>query len=387
MKFIQEAVCLALKKRRLLCQNVQESHSTTLSIINNASRNHSKVHTAHADNTQWTVILKNNLLFDVAGLKAIKKSIDSYQGTSEQLRFKLRLSPEATRDYYSHSIYIDENGLIELPITATRASNPVNTETDKQETLHINLNELSTAINYPLALTRPDINKTPLALLMPYGCAHDCLFANQIALFSQLNTLIRRQIKHSPMLWLSALLSRKKNNLKQRLSISWKQIHPQADIHHTAIIEGSIIGEGCRVGAHCVVRYSVLGKNVQLHDGAKVEYSVVDDYSWLMHDLVLYRALVEKNCFLIHGPYQFSYFQKESAAFANIMMDYRPDDKPIRVNTPHGVRDYKGRFLGALLEERAKVFGGTLTAPGITIPEGQEISCDIHNITTAKTIT
>ena len=135
-----------------------------------------------------------------------------------------------------------------------------------------------------------------------------------------------------------------------------------------------------------MVRYSVLGKKVVLHDGAKVEYSIVDNESWLMHDLVLYRSLTESNVFLIHGPYQFSYFQHQSAAFANIMMDYRPDNSPIRINTPSGVRAYQGRFLGALLEEKARVFGGTLTAPGITIPSEQEITCDINTITTAKSL-
>ena len=68
------------------------------------------------------------------------------------------------------------------------------------------------------------------------------------------------------------------------------------------------------------------------------------------------------------------------------MMDYRPDNKPIRINTPNGVQSYQGRFLGALLEEKAKVFGGTLTAPGITIPYNREITCDINVITTAKSL-
>ncbi len=386
MIFLQDAICPALEQRSLLCQSVQQAHKKALSIVNNITGYHSIVHPRTKANSQWTVTLGDNLLFDIAGLNAIKEAIDSYQGSSRLLNFKLRLSSQAIRDYYSHNIYLDKNELIELPIKATKASIHNNADTDKQETLNITLNELSTSIIYPLALTKPDLNNTPLALLIPFSCDHDSLFANQIAFFSQLNYCLRKQIIRSPMLWLKIFLSRRKINLKQKLALAWKQIHPRADIHHTAVIEGSIIGEGCRIGAHCVVRYSVVGKNVQLHDGAKLEYSVVDDNSWLMHDLVLYRTVVEKNCFLIHGPYQFSYFQNESAAFASIMMDYRPDNKPIRINTPHGVRDYQGRFLGALLEEGGKVFGGTLTAPGITIPKRQEISCDIKNITTAKNL-
>ena len=365
MSFTQEVLCKALQERRLLCEDVQQAHQNTLLKANKKALN------------GWTVSLGDNLLFDLAGLQEIAKAIQNYQGKANYLKFKLKLSTETVRDYYSHSFYL-KDGLLELPIIAKKPSSKPKPQI--KETLLISLNELSTEIHYPLSLTPPDINRTPLALLVPYSCDHDCLFANQIAIFSSLNQCIRR----SPTTWLRAFFYRRKISLNRRISLSWKQQHSSADIHPTAIIEGSVIGKGCRIGAYCVVRYSVLGENVVLHDGAKVEYSVVDDKSWLMHDLVLYRSLTETNVFLIHGPYQFSYFQKQSAAFANIMMDYRPDNKPIRINTPKGIRDYQGRFLGALLGEKARVFGGTLTAPGITIPQGKEIFCSVDAITTAK---
>ena len=362
MRFTQEVLCKALQHRRLLCKDISQSHKKTLFFANKLSP------------LSWHISLGENLLFDQAGIKAIHNTIQSYHGEANQLNFKLSLSKEAIRDYYSHNRYLNGEH-IDLPIKAIKPN-----KKQQQETLVITINELKTPIDYPLSLTTPDTNSTPLALLMPYSCDHDCLFANQIAIFSNLNYAVRA----SPFSWIKAFINHRKISLNRRISLAWKKIHPTVDIHPTAVIEGSIIGEGCRIGAHCVVRYSVLGKKVVLHDGAKVEYSIVDNESWLMHDLVLYRSLTESNVFLIHGPYQFSYFQKQSAAFANIMMDYRPDNKPIWINTPKGVRDYQGRFLGALLEEGARVFGGTLTAPGITIPQGREINCNIDAITTAK---
>jgi NDP-sugar pyrophosphorylase family protein len=169
------------------------------------------------------------------------------------------------------------------------------------------------------------------------------------------------------------MFARRRGRLHQRIPLYWNRIDPTAIIHPTAVIEGAVIGAGTRIGAGCVVRYSVLGNHVHLHDGAKVEYSAVDDRTWLMHDLVLYRSVAESDVFLIHGPYQFSFFQHASAAFATIMMDYRPDAREITITTTDGPRSYRGRFLGALLEEQSKVFGGTLTAPGITIPAGREV--------------
>jgi hypothetical protein len=364
VSFSQGMICEGLQYRRLLCQDVKKAHNKTLSLANKK----------RVEN--WKIELGDNLIFDLAGLQAIKEVIQSYQGKATKLNFTLQLSSQAIRDYYSHSIYLDTEGLINLPIHAVKNKEQPN----KQETLPIRLKELITTINYPISLTEPDVNKTPLALLMPYSCDHDCLFANQIAIFSMLNY----QLQRSPLSWLRGVFFNRKISFKQSASLVWKQVHSSTNIHPTAVIEGSVIGEGCRIGAHCVVRYSILGKNVQLHDGAKVEYSVIDDNSWLMHDLVLYRSLVESDVFLIHGPYQFSFFQKQSAAFASIMMDYRPDNKSIRINTSQGARDYQGRFLGALLEEKAKVFGGTLTSPGITVPKDKQITSHIDNITTAK---
>ncbi|MDH5377962.1 MAG: hypothetical protein OEX00_06555, partial [Gammaproteobacteria bacterium] len=199
-------------------------------------------------------------------------------------------------------------------------------------------------------------------------------------LFSHLATAAKKSFGA----WWQAMNMAGIKSYKKAVSLAYKDVHKKAYVHPTAVVEGSVIGEGAHIGAHCVVRYSVIGKNVNLHDGAKVEYSVVDDQSWLMHDLVLYHSVTETEVFLIHGPYQFSYFQHTSAAFATIMMDYKPDERPIRIATPNGVVDVGSRFMGALLEEKSKVLGGTMTAPGITIFEGQHIGPDASQIVKAK---
>lgn len=366
MYFTQPMLLPALQRRRLLTLDVAQSHLTALNTIN--------MHPG----TQWRIELGEDIIFDLAGLQCIKASLQQYQGTATRLSFTLCLLPETARDYYSPQLHGEDTNL-RLPIVATQANHRDDSAID---TMELRLPCITTPINYPASLATPEVYSTPLALLLSYTCDHDLLFANQIAIFANLANRLRR----SPRTWLKGLVSRLPGDVKKRMAQCYTDIHPTAQIHPTAVIEGSVIGSGCRIGAHCVVRYSVLGEQVQLHDGAKVEYSVVDDHSWLMHDLVLYRCLVEKNVFLIHGPYQFSYFQHQSAAFASIMMDYRPDARRIRINTPKGVRDYAGRFLGALLEENAKVLGGTITAPGITIPAGKQITVDSNLITRAKTL-
>jgi len=366
MHFTQQVLLPELQSRRLLAQAVTQMHTQALQGVNTS------------DKSGWRIELGEDLLFDAAGLQLIKDALVHYRGTAAELVFDLMLEPATARDFYSHQIPEGESRL-RLPVVAMRDGHAGETAT---EVISLALPCITTDIDYPVSLAESDVNMTPLALLLPYTCDHDLLFANQIAIFAEL----AHRIRHKPSAWLKGLVSRLPGKLKQRISLAYNDIHPGAHVHPTAVVEGAVIGPGCRIGAHCVVRYSVLGRQVRLHDGAKVEYSVIDDHSWLMHDLVLYRSLVEQQVFLIHGPYQFSYFQHASAAFATIMMDYRPDARPIRISTRAGIRDYRGRFLGALLEEDAKVLGGCITAPGITVPAGQQVTVDPAQITRAKTL-
>lgn len=356
--FQHDCIDERLARRRLLCRDVKNFCTSHLRQARFRCRDH------------WQVTLGSHLLFDRAGLKELARVIANYSGSAARLGFVLKLSAEAQRDYYSHNC-LAENGRIPLPVEARRSNESGSSEI---EILDVSLPEMITPIHFPMALTPSDCNRTPLALLLPYSCAHDLLFANQIAIIAN----IAAQVRCSPRSWIRALFARRRGPLRQRIPLYWNRIDPTAQIHPTAVIEGSMIGAGCRVGAGCVVRYSVLGRDVHLHDGAKVEFSAIDDRAWLMHDLVLYRSVAESEVFLIHGPYQFSYFQHASAAFATIMMDYRPDTKAIVINTPDGPRHYEGRFLGALLEENARVFGGTLTAPGITIPADRDVFADLN---------
>ena len=320
----------------------------------------------------WTINLGENLLFDSSGLRILVKALKGYTGTATEIRFRLNVDSDAYRDYYSLGSDCSNHTVL-LPVTAHRDSI---TNSSSQDTIDVEFDYCSKNMRYPSSLTQPELVKTPLALLMEYRGEFDILFANQISLFSA----IARAVRKSPGAWVKAVFERRSGNWASRASLAWSQIHRTADVHPTAVIEGSFIGAGVRVGAHCVVRHSHIGERAELFDGAKVECSVVGSGSWLMHDLVLIRSHVEDQVFLIHGPYQFSCFHSRSAAFATIMMDYRPDAKAIKAKTLSGIREYQGRFLGALLQERAKSLGGSLLAPGIIIPSETWLAVDNTNI-------
>lgn len=325
-----------------------------------------------ASKEDWTLTLKPSLLFDSSGLRILINALKKYKGPASDVSFRLNLDPAAYRDYYSLGPTPVDHLHLTLPVTARR----VTAGKTGSATLDVQFDHCSTLVAYPCSLAGARRVNTPLALLMEFHGDFDILFANQIALFAAL----ARHVPRSPMAWARAFMSRRRGTWRRRLCLAYARIHPDADVHPTAVVEGSVIGAGTRVGAHCVVRYSHIAERVQLSDGAKVEFSVVGPGSWLMHDLVLFRCHVEDEVFLIHGPYQFSCFHSRSAAFATIMMDYRPDAKPIKAMTFSGVREYQGRFLGSVLKEGAKSLGGTLLSPGIIIPAETWLASDLESI-------
>jgi hypothetical protein len=315
----------------------------------------------------WRISLGETLLFNRRGLEALRGAVEGYRGSASRLSFRLRPDAATLAHFYS----LQPQGEILLPVLAEREDGDGTTKE-----ISLSLAAKTERVAFPRSLRAEDDAPIPPFLLMPYSGDFDLLFANQIAVLNA----IEDGVRSSPAAWLRALSSTRRVGFRRKLALGFRSVDPTADVHPTAVIEGSYVGPGAYVGAHCVVRFSHIGAGARLHDGAKAEFSVVGPRSWLMHDLVLYRCYTEEEVFLIHGPYQFSGFQSRSAAFATILMDYRPDGKPIRVRYGEESREYRGPFLGSLLKEGAKTLGGSLIAPGLVIPSETWLGADAEAV-------
>jgi hypothetical protein len=330
---------------------------------------------------EWNLSLEEGLLYDAEGLRLLWQALAQAPNDAQAVEFHLRVSDLAYRDFYCLQEHLIEPKVIKLKASAQRKKNQA---VDSIAVLEIVLPESIVPMRLPSALV---VNPTaqgrtlPRALLINWDSDFDLLFANQIALLASL----QKQVRRSPSVWLNCLpyLAAGSAKLAARALRSYRQVHPSADVHPSAIIEGSVIEADARIGAQCVVRGSHVGRGARLMDGAKVELSIVGDHTWLMHDLVLYCSVTEEEVFLIHGPYQFSYFQSRSSAFATILMDYRPDGKPIQVKLGDRRRSFQGSFLGSVFKPDSKALGGVLLAPGRIVPEGVWLGPDpsaIHQL-------
>ena len=152
------------------------------------------------------------------------------------------------------------------------------------------------------------------------------------------------------------------------------RIGKNCNIHPSALIEGSIIGDNTRIGANSIVRLSTLGSDCFVSDNVTVLNSVLGDKTYIANSNYINSCITFKEVFLIHGPYQISVFGENSACFAVINCDIRLDQKNIKIPTSQGVLDSNQKFLGIAYGHRSKTGGGNIIAAGRIVPNDLHIS-------------
>jgi carbonic anhydrase/acetyltransferase-like protein (isoleucine patch superfamily) len=162
--------------------------------------------------------------------------------------------------------------------------------------------------------------------------------------------------------------SLKRATIKARILESVSVISPTAEVHPTAVIEGSVIGSGAKIGAYAVVRFSVVGERAFIDDHAAIKFSTIGDRAYISNNNVIFFCTVYPGAFLISGPYHFSCFGKDSAIMNSIPTDYRLDGKTIKIKTKHGVQDTGLRFAGSIIGHRTRIAAGLIFSPGTSIP-------------------
>ncbi len=139
-------------------------------------------------------------------------------------------------------------------------------------------------------------------------------------------------------------------------------------IHPSAIIEGSVIGNNVRIGANSIVRMSYIGDDCSISDNVVVTNSVLANKTYISNSNYIELCMTYEEAFLIHGPYQFSIFGKNSACFAVINCDFRLDQQNIKIPTSIGVIDSQQPLLGIAYGHRSKTGGGSIIAAGRIVP-------------------
>lgn len=211
------------------------------------------------------------------------------------------------------------------------------------------------------------------------------------------------QINHWSNIWsanLASILSnvarlRKKSKIKlfvlalKSLSFNkWKianqlnDIGRNCDIHPTAYIEGSIIGDNVVIGAGSVIRESIIEDDSFIGNGVIIETSVIGSNCTILNGHILYSVLYS-GVFTVTHMISASLIGKDCFIGSGVVLtDFRLDNKNITVMKDGLKVDTGNIFLGCCLGNNVYLGSGCVIAPGRAIPNNLHISLDKEKIIT-----
>jgi len=182
------------------------------------------------------------------------------------------------------------------------------------------------------------------------------------------------RLKNGPKLRLFKLA------LKARSTNQWKVLRQinkfgrGCDIHPTAYIEGSTIGNNVKIGAMAVVRESVVGDGAYIANNAAVELSVIGDHCALQGGSVVQYSVLYPGVLTTTHFINASMCGRDSFVAAGaVPTDFRMDGNSVTVMKDGTKVDTGNSFLGACLGHGVYVGSGCVVAPGRAVPNGLRI--------------
>jgi NDP-sugar pyrophosphorylase family protein len=146
------------------------------------------------------------------------------------------------------------------------------------------------------------------------------------------------------------------------------------DIHPTAYIEASTIGDSVTVGAGAIIRQSVIGNGTFVDNGVIIEKSVIAENNVILDGHIMYSVLYPGTSASTHRLIT-SLIGRGVLIGADVTLtNFRFDGKSVTV-IKDGIKiDTGNQFIGSCLGHGVYLGAGCIVAPGRTIPGGTRIT-------------
>ncbi len=146
------------------------------------------------------------------------------------------------------------------------------------------------------------------------------------------------------------------------------KIGKNCDIHPTAIIEGSTLGDGVKVGPYARVMLSHLADEVDVMAGAQVEFSTLGEGAVVSEQSVLRFSLLYPEAVASQYLMQQCILGRRTVTTAGAFTMDLNFDQSIRVKLDGELYDSGQQFLGSAFGHRCRVGTGFWMASGRSIP-------------------
>jgi len=165
--------------------------------------------------------------------------------------------------------------------------------------------------------------------------------------------------------------------LKARSLNRWKILHQinksgaSCDIHPTAYVEGSTIGDNVMIGANSVVRLSHIADGVKIGSNSTVECSVIGDNCAIDSNAATFCSVLYPGAATSTRQILASLCGRDTFIADGVFLaDYRFDGKSISVMKDGNLTDTQSVGLGSCLGHGVYLGAGCVVAPGRAISNG-----------------
>ena len=178
------------------------------------------------------------------------------------------------------------------------------------------------------------------------------------------------------LLWL-ALKARSINQWKVLRQMN--RIGQDCDIHPTAYIEGSTIGDNVKIGAMAIVRESMVGDGTHIANHSSVELSVIGDACALWGGALVQYSVLYPETFTQAQVINASICGKDTFLGAGaVLTDFRLDRKSVMVLKDGTLKDTGNTFLGSCLGHSVYIGSGCVISPGRAVSRDLRIVPNIE---------
>ena len=164
---------------------------------------------------------------------------------------------------------------------------------------------------------------------------------------------------------------------KARSFNQWKvlgclnKIGRHCDIHPTAYVEASTIGNGVKVGAGSVIRESVVGDGTYIANNVTIELGVVGERSFIGNKSVIQYAVLYPGTFFTNANISVGMMGRKSFVGGGVTLsDFRLDGKHVTVMKDGILVSTDNPIIGSCLGHGVYLGAGCIVASGRAIPNG-----------------
>ena len=159
------------------------------------------------------------------------------------------------------------------------------------------------------------------------------------------------------------------------------KIGKNCDIHPTAYIEGSVIGDNVTIGAGSVIRECHIGNNASVENNVTLNFTVIGEEGYIADGSIIRYSVIYSKTFFGFGTLSCQMLGHNCFIGDGVTLaDYRLDGKCVTVIKKGLVIDTAIKFLGSCLGNDTYLAAGTIVDPGRTIPNGTRVVPENHDI-------